>query len=198
MQSAMRRSETGHAVSSGDGDLAVDQAGGRPRRRKKQHHEARRGAERATRRGSCGQPRCAAPLRVTAPLCVGVRIMSGRGASAVTARRAGSTRLRQIEQGARLKGRRRSRSRRLGKPCRQRHDGDRRHDDQQKRDHAHCNAENQEGQCCKHGCHHNDRDRSDDPLTPSRDDNGCHSVARDRRLCGTCRLTQIWPLPLPF
>jgi hypothetical protein len=62
-------------------------------------------------------------------------------------------------------GRRRSRSPRLEKPPHQRHDGDRRHDDHQKRHDAKRDAENQEGECCKHGCHHNDRDRSDDPGT---------------------------------
>jgi hypothetical protein len=35
-----------------------------------------------------------------------------------------------------------------------------------------------EGECCKHGCHHNDRDRSDDPGTPSGDDNGLPSQSR--------------------
>jgi hypothetical protein len=60
----------------------------------------------------------------------------------------------------------------LERPPHQRHDGDRRYDDQQKRDHAHRDAENQERQCCKHGRRHNDRYRRDDPRTPSSDDNG--------------------------
>jgi hypothetical protein len=53
------------------------------------------------------------------------------------------------------------------KPRHQRHDSDRRDDDEQKRDHAQRNAENQKGQCSKHGRHHNDCDRSGDPRTPS-------------------------------
>jgi hypothetical protein len=52
---------------------------------------------------------------------------------------------------------------RLEKPGHQQHDGDRWDDDQQKRDHADRDAENQEGQCRKHGRHHDDRDRRDEP-----------------------------------
>jgi hypothetical protein len=76
----------------------------------------------------------------------------------------------EFHQGTR--GRRRSRSPRLERPRHQRHDGHGRHDDQQKRDHAHRNAENQERECCKHGCRHYDRYRREQPRTPSGDDNG--------------------------
>ena len=54
-----------------------------------------------------------------------------------------------------------------------------------------------EGECCKHGCHHNDRDRSDDPGTPSGDvfpvnhDHGMISVFRVARFADPDRVSVI-------
>src|SRR5258707_10883136 len=50
------------------------------------------------------------------------------------------------------------------------HDGGRRYEDHQKRNHAHRDPENQKGYRAKHDRGHDHRDRSDDPRTPPADD----------------------------